>query len=172
MAVPVTSQPPPLAPQHPCPAWHHLQGRAMPGEGPGARPSCRGSVLAEARAWEGRQRKEAVRTPCAAFSRSHMEPEPYGAGATGSTVSAGGWEPPPAARRGGGHALPTCLGRHRGAEERLETGGAELADRPHAAGVPRRMPPAPGGQGRDGQKSGRSREATEVRVAEQRAPQY
>lgn len=87
---------------------------------------------------------ETVRTPCAAFSRSHMEPGPYGAGATGSTASAGGWEPPPAARRGGGHALPTCLGRHRGAQERLETGGAELADRPHAAGVPRRMPPAPG----------------------------
>lgn len=77
-----------------------------------------------------------------------MEPEP--------------WAPPcllgdgsPAAQRGGGHAVPTCLGSHRGAEERLETGGAELADRPHAAGVPRRMPPAPGGQGRDGQRSGR-----------------
>lgn len=75
------------------------------------------------------------------------------------------WAPPcllgdgnPAAQRGGGHAVPTCLGSHRGAEECLETGGAELADCPHAAGVPRRMPPAPGGQGRDWQRSGRSRQ--------------
>lgn len=40
----------------------------------------------------------------------------------------------PTARRVGGEA-PTCLGSHRGAEEGLETGGTELADRPHAAEV-------------------------------------
>lgn len=89
-----------------------------------------------------------ARTLCAASS--HMEPEPYGAGAMGTAVPAGGWEP--RGTEGRGHAVPTCLGSHRGAQECLETGGAELADCPHAVGVPRRKPPAPGGQGRDRQR--------------------
>lgn len=37
-----------------------------------------------------------------------------------------------------GHKAPTCRGGHGGAEEGLEAGGAELADRPHAA--QRRLP--------------------------------
>lgn len=35
-----------------------------------------------------------------------------------------------------GHGAPTCLGGHRGAQEGLEAGGAELADRPHGAQTP------------------------------------
>ena len=68
-----------------------------------------------------------------------MEPEP--------------WAPPcllegrgPRGEQTGGHEVPTCLGSHRGAEESLETGGTELADRPHVAEVPRRTLPAPTGQ--------------------------
>lgn len=60
--------------------------------------------------------------------------EPYGARATG-TWSAGGDGDAAVSR---GHKAPTCRSGHGGAEEGLEAGGAELADRPHAA--QRRLP--------------------------------
>lgn len=95
-------------PSHPARA-QHLQ-RPKPGEASDA------------------QGKEVARRQglCATVSRSHMEPDP--------------WAPPrpsggqrPHGEQRGGHEAPTCLGSHRGAEEGLETGGTELADRPHAA---------------------------------------
>jgi len=111
----------------PCSPWHGAKPREaaqrltiLPGLSARSGPSLRRPAVRG-----GRRRRGGEDGLCRRWQ------EPYGAGAAGTATSATGTGNPGEQR--GGHEAPTWLGSHRGAEEGLEAGGTELADRPHAA---------------------------------------